>query len=303
MALRCSRRRRHVADIALLPAGRRAGRTGDHPSDAPDALGGALAIVSGRRVEEIDRFLRLNLFPASGVHGAQIRFKMNGQVEPVSASPRNRSRMAATALAAGFPALFSRTRARRSPFTGAAPAAGRRHPRLASSASGAEELSILRGHCVFEIKRASVNKGVAVAPSCANRLRGARLFSSATTSPTSMGFMPHGRSAAWRSPWAAHCPADGHFEAPRGPGLARRFRPGEQSMKAATARSRTARQLSRRRARRFVGAHRLVVLSALRRRPPVSAAYSPATREKGFFATSFFTVAACRSAYARNTAV
>lgn len=130
------------------------------------ALGGALAIVSGRRVEEIDRLFAPERLPASGVHGAQIRNKMNGQVEedkfriPLSIAD------GAAQLAQEFPgvifedkheAVAVHWRMRR-------PLEAEIYDRLARllHASGAEELSILRGHCVFEIKRASVNKGVAV---------------------------------------------------------------------------------------------------------------------------------------------
>ncbi|MCC2105207.1 MAG: trehalose-phosphatase, partial [Hyphomicrobiales bacterium] len=37
------------------------------------ALGGALAIVSGRRIEEIDMLFAPLRLPASGIHGAQLR--------------------------------------------------------------------------------------------------------------------------------------------------------------------------------------------------------------------------------------
>lgn len=45
-----------------------------------DRLGGALAIVSGRPVEAIDRFLSPHLFDVAGLHGAEHR--LGGRLEP-----------------------------------------------------------------------------------------------------------------------------------------------------------------------------------------------------------------------------
>lgn len=49
--------------------------------DLSDGLGGALAILTGRQVIEVDRLLDPLRLPASGVHGAQIRRTWDGAIE------------------------------------------------------------------------------------------------------------------------------------------------------------------------------------------------------------------------------
>ena len=45
-----------------------------------DALNGAVAIVTGRQIVEVDRFLRPFQLLTAGVHGAQLRTRLNGDV-------------------------------------------------------------------------------------------------------------------------------------------------------------------------------------------------------------------------------
>jgi trehalose 6-phosphate phosphatase len=130
-----------------------------------DALGGALALVSGRTVGEIDRLFQPLQLPASGVHGSEFR-PVPG--EPLQAfAPRlpDPLRRSAAAIAGQFAgALFE--------DKGVAAAI---HWRLCPEFGPAIQAAVLdlmrntpgsfvtlHGHCVLEIKARSVDKGFAV---------------------------------------------------------------------------------------------------------------------------------------------
>lgn len=131
-----------------------------------DALGGALAIVSGRRIEDLDRIFAPARLPASGVHGAQMRFARDCNIsesafripEPIVAAVTNlaqkfpgvvvEDKREAVAIHWRLrPALQDEIRARLTRILDEAQAPG---------------LMLMRGHCVFEIKRAAIDKGEAV---------------------------------------------------------------------------------------------------------------------------------------------
>lgn len=67
-------------------------------------LGGALALISGRPIEQIDAFLHPLKLPAAGVHGAERR-SADGAMTLLSTHPLQRVEEAAMALAAQYPAL------------------------------------------------------------------------------------------------------------------------------------------------------------------------------------------------------
>jgi trehalose 6-phosphate phosphatase len=132
-----------------------------------DALDGALAVVSGRRIEDIDRLLAPLKLPASGVHGAQLRVARGAPILDCGSPeiPRAIAR-AVYALAAVHPGALIEDK-------GAALAVhwracmerkeailGDLERVLESSSAGG--LDILRGHCVFEIKSSATSKGDAV---------------------------------------------------------------------------------------------------------------------------------------------
>lgn len=68
-------------------------------------LGGAVAVVSGRPIAEIDQFLAPLQLPSAGVHGAERRTP-GGQIERVPALPMEEVEQAAQALAARHPGLL-----------------------------------------------------------------------------------------------------------------------------------------------------------------------------------------------------
>ena len=134
---------------------------------ASRVLGGALAIVSGRRIEDIDRiFLPLRL-PASGVHGAQMRSARDAPIVD-RGSPDIPQQLAneARAVATRFPgALVEDKREAVAIHWRACPEFENDiHAELTQllQAAAPTDLIILRGHCVFEIKSAATSKGAAV---------------------------------------------------------------------------------------------------------------------------------------------
>jgi len=53
-------------------------------------LGGALAVLSGRAIADIDRLLAPLVLPAAGQHGAELRLSPDGPIERISCTPRPR---------------------------------------------------------------------------------------------------------------------------------------------------------------------------------------------------------------------
>ena len=128
--------------------------------------GGALALVSGRSIAQLDHIFAPRRFAASGVHGAEFRFT-DGETwtraEPIPTAFRDDIR----ALALGFPKSLVEDKG----FSvaihyRAAPDMG---PRLRDALERLREarqdleLVLLPGHYVFELKRPGVDKGAAIA--------------------------------------------------------------------------------------------------------------------------------------------
>lgn len=128
-----------------------------------DLLDGAVAIVSGRPVDVLDRFLAPLRLPTAGEHGAQRRDAEGGLHEQPPAD-LHKVLEAANALAAQHTGLLVERKH----------AAVALHYRLAPhledlclDAMGAAvgpdpALELLHGKCVVEIKPAGVNKGIAI---------------------------------------------------------------------------------------------------------------------------------------------
>ena len=132
-----------------------------------DALGGALALVSGRPIGELDRLFAPMILPAAGEHGAEFRRAAGEPVEaatpPASLAPlRRRLAMAVEAVAG------ARLEVKRTGLVvhyRQAPGAGRRLRRLVDEAVAdhGAEVVVQPGKMVVEIRRAAVSKGRAVA--------------------------------------------------------------------------------------------------------------------------------------------
>lgn len=140
----------------------------DDLARAERSFGGALALVSGRSIAELDRLFAPLRLAASGVHGAE--FRLHGAAD--APSPRTEPIPRAVwddlvALLAAFPGTLVEDKGfsfavhyRAAPETG---------PSLRAALAGLLRerpglgLVILPGHCVFELKRPDVDKGAAIA--------------------------------------------------------------------------------------------------------------------------------------------
>lgn len=126
-------------------------------------LGGALAIVSGRRLGDLDSFLAPLQLPAAAEHGAQRR-QADGRVISMAAPNVQEVARRAADLAAQHDGL-------RVEIKSAAVALHYRHaPALEAlclqvmqqAADSTPGVELLRGKFVFEVKPASVSKGTAI---------------------------------------------------------------------------------------------------------------------------------------------
>ena len=126
-------------------------------------LGGALALISGRPIAQIDQFLQPLRLPAAGVHGAERR-SFDGEITLAHTHPLEHVEAVATALAAQHPAL--RVEIKR----GSLALHYRQAPELEAlcldAMRGAVEqspgLTLLRGKMVAEAKPGGASKGHAI---------------------------------------------------------------------------------------------------------------------------------------------
>ncbi len=127
-------------------------------------LGGAVAVISGRPLAELDAFLYPLQLPAAGVHGVERRAG-DGRMRVRSGVPPETVLSAARALAARYPSLLLETKpGALALHYRAAPALGEVcRDTLAQALDGQAGWQMLQGHCVVEIKPLQVSKGAAVA--------------------------------------------------------------------------------------------------------------------------------------------
>lgn len=126
-------------------------------------LGGAIALISGRPIEQIDAFLQPLRLPAAGVHGAERR-SADGAVSLMSTHSLEQVEAAAKALAAAHPALRVENK------RGSVALHYRQAPELESLCVAAMQaavenspgLTLLRGKMVAEAKPAIASKGHAI---------------------------------------------------------------------------------------------------------------------------------------------
>jgi len=132
-------------------------------SDLTDLLGGALAVVSGRQIDVIDRFLAPLRLPAAGEHGVQRR-DAEGHMQEQRPPDLTLVLNAANDLAGVHEGLLVERKH----------AAIALHYRLAPQLEavcrdamqrvieGQPQLELMHGKFVFEVKPAGVNKGIAI---------------------------------------------------------------------------------------------------------------------------------------------
>lgn len=127
-------------------------------------LGGALAIVTGRHIADVDRYLAPLVLPASGVHGREFRPRVGDMRDdpPPPDIEHARNRLAA-AMKQGDPIdLEDKGSALVLHF--------RKHPEERARADalsraaveGLDSLHVMAGHAIFEILQRGVTKGRAL---------------------------------------------------------------------------------------------------------------------------------------------
>lgn len=134
-------------------------------SDLERGLGGAFAIVTGRPISDVDRFLAPFAPAAAGIHGAELRSQCDGHIE-ATAPPIDRSIVDAVhRLANSEPSVIvEEKRASIAVHHRLAPAAG---PRLQAALErileqGPDHLILCPGRKVLEVVPRQVSKGTAL---------------------------------------------------------------------------------------------------------------------------------------------
>jgi trehalose 6-phosphate phosphatase len=130
-------------------------------------LQGALAIVSGRSLQQLDAFLHPLVLAAAGAHGAERR-SAAGRIERHRAEPPAAVVACARELAARHAGLILEIKPSGLAlhFRARPELEAECRDRLAAALLGAPEASLvwecLHGHCVFELKQRAVSKGIAL---------------------------------------------------------------------------------------------------------------------------------------------
>jgi trehalose 6-phosphate phosphatase len=136
---------------------------------AEQALGGALALVSGRPISELDRIFTPLRVPASGVHGAELRRHPGGPVASLAQGSLGDDAWGAlNELLAEFPGSFAEHK--RVSFAVHYPIPGTPVARLERSlrelmtriAEPEQRLRLVAGKAVFEIQLPGFDKGQAI---------------------------------------------------------------------------------------------------------------------------------------------
>ncbi len=136
---------------------------------ARDRTGGALALVSGRPIAELDRLFAPLRLSAAGVHGAELRFDPDSEPEPAPgiADMPPALRTAVNDVLGDFPGTFVEDKRfslavhyRQAPDIG-----GPLRARLSDLVEPFRKagIAMLDAHCAFELKSSGFDKGKAVA--------------------------------------------------------------------------------------------------------------------------------------------
>ncbi len=132
-------------------------------TDLHDWLGGALAVVSGRQIDVLDRFLAPLRLPAAGEHGVQRR-DATGNMREQTPPDLQAVLDVANHLAGNYPDLLVERK------HAAVALHYRRAPQLEHLCRNAllgviakePRLELMHGKAVFEVKPAGINKGIAI---------------------------------------------------------------------------------------------------------------------------------------------
>ena len=141
-----------VADVALLALLRR----------LYTCAGGAVALVSGRMVSDLDRIVAPLVLPLGGVHGTDLRYA-DGRGETAEASSLADIRAEARAFVEAHPGLWLEDKgATVAVHYRQAPAMALEVRRLLEAAVVGHDLMVQHGKMVCEVKSASGHKGSAI---------------------------------------------------------------------------------------------------------------------------------------------
>ena len=126
-------------------------------------LGGALAIVTGRRESDIDGFLDPLVLPLASEHGAQYRFADGSRpaIDPPALAPVLRAAEQLAAQHRGLVVEVKRASVALH-FRQAQDLAQVCREALEGAMTGLAGLELLSGKCVYEVKPAGIHKGQAI---------------------------------------------------------------------------------------------------------------------------------------------
>ncbi len=128
------------------------------------SLGGALAIVSGRSLADLDRLLAPMRPAVAAEHGAVLRLA-DGRMHCAEAPDLSEALRAGAELARAHPAvvLERKTMSVALHFRGAPQLAQSCIDAMAATIEDRPELELLHGKCLVEVRRAGIDKGRAIA--------------------------------------------------------------------------------------------------------------------------------------------
>jgi trehalose 6-phosphate phosphatase len=136
---------------------------------AEAALDGALALVSGRPIAELDRLFAPLRLAASGVHGAELRRRPDGDVTRLAAGQLGDDAWDKLhRLLADFPGSYAENKGvsfavhYSDPGTDIAKLEGALRSLMARLAGAAGPLHLIAGHAVFELQLRGFDKGRAI---------------------------------------------------------------------------------------------------------------------------------------------
>ena len=149
-------------DSVVVPAG-----LIDDLRRAEGTLRGALALVSGRTIAELDRLFAPLTLKASGVHGSEFRFGDDPARLWVKAAPLPAEGwIALSAVLASFPRVFAENKlySYAVHFRAAPELASRLRLALERFIAERPDLGLqnLHGHFVYDLKRPDIDKGAAI---------------------------------------------------------------------------------------------------------------------------------------------